>query len=415
MIRYKVKSKDCLLTVNVRFPSNKIPNKEELDYFSQKLLCGFLKPQILKNNLIEYTGPIGVSLYERLQKPISKYDFFFIVEQVVNATLNLQKKELRWDKVVWNLNHAFINEVTKELRLIYLPIENRTEDDNVNIFIDGIIYSAKPCDESDPNFVQKFVYFIKSLKGYYPEEIEAYIKRECPDAVNLIRRFKGDDEATGLLPKDYEATGLLTESKVTGYVSNDEQTGLLTESKVTGYVSNDEQTGLLTESKVTGYVSNDAPTGLLIENKAIGYIPDETEATVLLTETDAPEPLFSNDEQTGLLTNGFEMSDFASGHTENAGFPTLLRVLTNEKISVNKPVFRIGKEKSYVDYFVASNVAVSRSHADIITRGNKYYVKDLNSKNYTYVNDEMIPIQTEIEIKSGDRLRLGNEEFVFNI
>ena len=109
------------------------------------------------------------------------------------------------------------------------------------------------------------------------------------------------------------------------------------------------------------------------------------------------------------------MSDFASGHTENAGFPTLLRVLTNEKISVNKPVFRIGKEKSYVDYFVASNVAVSRSHADIITRGNKYYVKDLNSKNYTYVNDEMIPIQTEIEIKSGDRLRLGNEEFVFNI
>ena len=98
----------------------------------------------------------------------------------------------------------------------------------------------------------------------------------------------------------------------------------------------------------------------------------------------------------------------------NVHFPTLYRVLTDEKISVNKPVFRLGKEKSYVDYFVTNNIAVSRSHADIITRGSKYFVRDLNSKNHTYINEQMIPIQVEVEIHNGDRLKLGNEEFVFN-
>ena len=122
-----------------------------------------------------------------------------------------------------------------------------------------------------------------------------------------------------------------------------------------------------------------------------------------------------DDEATGLLTeNGDEMPAHRITVT-NVHFPTLYRVLTDEKISVNKPVFRLGKEKSYVDYFVTNNIAVSRSHADIITRGSKYYVRDLNSKNHTYINEQMIPIQIEVEIHDGDRLKLGNEEFVFNI
>jgi pSer/pThr/pTyr-binding forkhead associated (FHA) protein len=92
-----------------------------------------------------------------------------------------------------------------------------------------------------------------------------------------------------------------------------------------------------------------------------------------------------------------------------------LRVLTNEVISINKPVFRVGKERSYVDYFVNNNNAVSRSHADIITRGKNCFVMDLNSKNGTYINNQPIPAQMERQLKNGDTLRLGNEEFIFRI
>ena len=73
----------------------------------------------------------------------------------------------------------------------------------------------------------------------------------------------------------------------------------------------------------------------------------------------------------------------------------------------------MGKVKSYADYFVSNNNAVSRSHADIITRGQRVFVIDLNSKNKTYINDLPIPVQQETEIFNGDRLRLANEEFIF--
>ena len=52
----------------------------------------------------------------------------------------------------------------------------------------------------------------------------------------------------------------------------------------------------------------------------------------------------------------------------------MYRLLTNETFMINKPVFRIGKEKSYSDYFVANNNMVSRSHADIISRGGRYFI-----------------------------------------
>ena len=92
-----------------------------------------------------------------------------------------------------------------------------------------------------------------------------------------------------------------------------------------------------------------------------------------------------------------------------------MRGITVEKIRVKKTGGSIGKERRYGDYFVTNNIAVSRSHADIVTRGNRYFVIDLNSKNHTYINDRELPIHYETEIIDGDRLRLGNEEVVFTI
>lgn len=95
--------------------------------------------------------------------------------------------------------------------------------------------------------------------------------------------------------------------------------------------------------------------------------------------------------------------------------PHLIRNKNNEKILLNKPVFRIGKEKSYVDYFIGDNTAVSRSHANIITRENTYFVVDTNSTNHTFVNGKMIQSNTETEIHHSDKIRLGNEDFEFKL
>ena len=95
--------------------------------------------------------------------------------------------------------------------------------------------------------------------------------------------------------------------------------------------------------------------------------------------------------------------------------PVLIRKKNNERIDINKPVYRIGKEKSYVDYFVSDNTAVSRSHANIITREGQYFIVDTNSTNHTYLNGTMIQSNLETKINDRDKIRLANEDFEFRI
>lgn len=93
--------------------------------------------------------------------------------------------------------------------------------------------------------------------------------------------------------------------------------------------------------------------------------------------------------------------------------PYLLRVKNQEKIFINQPAFKIGKERSYVDYFIADNSAVSRSHATIIERNGEFFVMDTNSTNHTYVDGKMIQSNVEVPLMNGSMLRLANEEFEF--
>ncbi|MCI9072081.1 MAG: FHA domain-containing protein [Lachnospiraceae bacterium] len=93
--------------------------------------------------------------------------------------------------------------------------------------------------------------------------------------------------------------------------------------------------------------------------------------------------------------------------------PYLIRIRTDEHIPLTKPVFRVGKEKSYVDYFVSDNSAVSRSHANFLMRDGRFYVMDTNSTNHTFVDNQQIESNRECEITHGMRVRLADEEFEF--
>ena len=52
----------------------------------------------------------------------------------------------------------------------------------------------------------------------------------------------------------------------------------------------------------------------------------------------------------------------------------LLRKRTGEKITIDKDIFKLGKDAACVDYVVDDNPTISRNHADIIHKKNSYYV-----------------------------------------
>lgn len=105
----------------------------------------------------------------------------------------------------------------------------------------------------------------------------------------------------------------------------------------------------------------------------------------------------------------------APDKVQRALSPYLIRQSNQERIPINKPLFRIGKEKSFVDYFIADNTAISRSHAHIMTRDGQFFVIDTNSTNHTYINGQMIAPNEETALNDGDVLKLANESFEFHL
>lgn len=95
--------------------------------------------------------------------------------------------------------------------------------------------------------------------------------------------------------------------------------------------------------------------------------------------------------------------------------PYLIRVNTEERIMLNKPVFKIGKASRGVDYTVGGNGAISRQHAIISQRDGVCYIKDNKSTNHTYVNGKMIEEGAEEILTHESMIKLGDEEFLFKI
>ena len=106
-----------------------------------------------------------------------------------------------------------------------------------------------------------------------------------------------------------------------------------------------------------------------------------------------------------------------SAATVNApkALPYLIRVSTEERIMLNKAVFKIGKATRGVDYTVGGNGAISRQHAFIIQKDGVCYIKDNKSTNHTYVNGKRVEDGVEEILTHDSLVRLGDEEFTFKI
>ena len=95
--------------------------------------------------------------------------------------------------------------------------------------------------------------------------------------------------------------------------------------------------------------------------------------------------------------------------------PYLIRVSTEERIMLNKAVFKIGKATRGVDYTVGGNGAISRQHAFIIQKDGVCYIKDNKSTNHTYVNGKRVEDGVEEILTHDSLVRLADEEFTFKI
>lgn len=438
-MKAKVKVANSQLNVQIKLNPHAAINEQELNLFARRVFRGFLKPTLVKSGILEYTGPVGLTLADRLKKPVNRYDFYFIMEQVLDTTQKLRRQGCPWNKVVWDLQYAYINEATKELQLIYLPLAEAEPIGGVVDFIERICSAAKPEPGSDMEFINRFGYYMHSLDGFDPAALEAFIAREEPEVVNTLRNHRA------------EGSGFMTDKRQDYYkhYADKAEAAQPTAQPVYQPAAQPVYQPAAQPTAQPVYQPVYQPAAQPVPQPAAQPIPQPAaqpapqpaaqpapQPVYQPAPQPAPQPVYQpapqpvsapayrepaadlmqgeGSEETTLLSD--PDSEATTLLVDNqVHYACLVRTLNGETVSLNKPVFRVGKERGCVDYCVTDNNAVSRRHVDIVTRGGRYFVIDLNSKNRTFINDQMIPIQFETELREGDRLRLGNEEFVFHI
>ena len=374
MAKYKVKTRGYQLIVKARLALKEKLDEGQFTLFSDKNIRGLLRPKRLGRNAIQYSGPVGISLAERLKKPVNKYDFLFIMEQIVVIFQKLKANSLAAGHLILDVRYVFINETTKEVLFIYLPLEQAGEGADIFAFMESVIYSVTSAQEDDMDYISRFVYFIKSLNTYDGDRIERFIKSEDKSVVSTIKRH--DTRKSSPAP-DQPADGQNRNggrSGAAGPRDRGENAGRPDRERSAGPREDEESTGLLDNEESTRVLEDEESTGLLEDEEATGLLEEQPQRSV-----------------------------------------SLRRLRTDEVIWITGPVFRIGKGKNSSDYIVRDNEKVSRTHADIVTRGDRYFIMDLKSTNRTFINGRPIPAQQEMEIFDGDHLKLADEEFEFRI
>lgn len=388
MSKLKVKFKNSQITVKSKLSKDEQINARELEILNSKIIRGIMKPTVEGEKKLSYLSPGGIRLEAYLKKGITKNDFFLVIAQILEAVKSIGRNSFNINNLILNMKYVFVNEMTHELHFVYQPIYSSAISSDLASFLYDVAYSVTLALNEDYKCVNNFIAYLKGLQAVSVINIEKYLLDVYPQIYKQVKRQKyGQSEYLGSFKNGKDIYYDMDKRRKPAPLDDGDSTSLLSEKN-----DKDEATSLLMDdntdipTSILEEYDNNEPTSLLVE--------DEDEATSLLVD----------DEPTSLLSEGPQIT-----------YPYLIRKSSFDRTDINKPVFRIGKERSYVDCFVANNNAVSRIHADIITRNNCYFVKDENSTNGTYVNGNRLSPNEEVQVFDGDIITFANEEFEFHI
>lgn len=395
MFKLSIKERNGQMIVKRKLGRNEEVNEREMQVFKSTLIRGLVRPS-LEGAKIMYTVPATTTLQNYLRSGINKKEFFVIIAQIIEMTKKIEKYGLNINNLLLNLQYVFVNKLTKEIHFIYQPVINKEVSTSIYAFVNDIAYTAVFELSEDTDFINDFMRFLRDMERYSATEIEQYILKKHPETYKQVKREQPKSTVLKSKAWEFPEDGMTGENTLYAYPEdeNDEDDGgtsMIFENQYRyGEEDDDNQ-------------SYKSPYSIDL-NEILKE--DFEEEAHILEEDDDPQTsyLFEEDDPKTTVLN-----------EQIKKYPYLIRLSTYDQIELDKPVFRIGKEKSYVDYFVKNNNAVSRLHADIITKEEQYYIRDNNSTNKTRVNGRIVAPGQMVELYDGDQVLLANESFEFHL
>lgn len=464
MIKFKSKIRNERLEIKNKLGRDEELNNRELEILANNNIRGLMAVRIVSPRKMLFFCPEAMPLRNYLGGGLTREDFALVIAQIVRIAQKITEFTLQLSNLELSADNVYIVRNTRELMFIYRPVISAGAVCDINGFMNSIIRCTSFSAQQDTKYVGELETVLRKMEKFPSKMMSDYVRHLDPQIFDMVLSGEtkktarvGSEDLTDIM--DDDATGLLDESdeELTGLLNEDDlATGILNEDDLAAEaVHRDDFAEIDSGKEAAGYSllfgnddggdlygfygrtfgnsipqqNDDLPTGLLNDEDDLptGLLNDEDDLPTgfLNDEDDLPTGLLDDEDDlpTGLLDDEEPWSGTAISadgdkgttlHREARTLPWLERCSNGERRRIDKPLFRIGKDKYHVDYFVDGNPAVSRNHACILSKNGRYFIVDNNSLNHSFVDGMIVPIQKEYEIFDGCAVCLANEEFIFH-
>jgi hypothetical protein len=405
---------------------NKLLN-HQIEIISQNPNPAFVPFHIRRedeNTSIYYNITSKISLSQYLErKSLNKKELLDLLKNITKNLILHANYLLNLSSYLIDADFIYINPATAEVSLVYVPAA--LDRDTMEIYIDFlknlIVNSASIDDSLQDNYLQRILNNLKSETFSLNEFSRLIIDLRSSGELYECRERTGSGE-----PADAPDTSISKspKGKSCEYTGKNENIRNIVLSQlfvlITAAIA-----CLLILSRGMGDITSLAGVLLIAAaldvlvmkriavRKAENSAMKDKQQGADLKRRDSPgEGRYKEASTAPDVLKAYDTIMISEAFKDN--HPYLESVGNNRliKVIINKEKFIIGRLTNMVDYVVQGNT-VGKLHAEISIKEGGYYIRDLNSKNGTYVNDKRIPSNTELEIKSNDRIRFSNFEYVF--
>lgn len=427
-----------------------IKNKDNIHINDLKLLRSrsidsILPLQIICNKeetYIRYDLISEITANEYLKDKNSKDKLYWFLLELARSLKTIEKSTLKLSNVILNKEKIYIDTITNKLLLIYMPIATISdiqESISLKEFLTEVAFFNTYDDTDDTKFfvkvfnfivgndditIEQLNRFIESLDYYlkpdFKHELEdKYILKEnitsskqvnyneqnFEDNIESVKQIEKENEIKNEIDKPIEIIEInnIDDNTIEGHysskkVSNIDNSKIEIEEEINyKRVTRAEYDE---EKNISEKINISKPT-------EINIIPNVDNSICIKIDN------YDGDKIDNFIDN--EMQTTALDESDNLNLkPYLFIKNINEKVIIDKEIFRLGRDKNNVDYNILSR-AVGRQHALIIRKENDYYFKDNNSKNGSFINGNRVKANTEYKICHKDKLTLANEDMIFKL
>lgn len=425
----------------------KIGEQDQIDNIEHKMITsnvinGLLNVTFCGINDIRYynydiSSKITLSTY--LNSPIDHKKILIIFKHLCESLINTDLYLISNKNIILDKDYIYIDLTSFNLYMVCLPVDFNGNFD-LKYFIKDLIFNIKTCDEAGTTAIRKILEYVDSIdililhnfydftKSLYAEEMDLETT-QCDNDVSSCPAISQNNKIGKIIsPSVSSKENKNRDSRDSRGGREKSNNDFLipdvdSKEKIVSKKANQKHKKL-SEKDVKDIKTNNKKRTVKVYGSAkknfFMNLKSNVSSTIdkfmkMSKKIQPPQIAIETEDEVEKLVFSENTVFISSDNVVSNASPYIIRMSNDEKAYITKDIFKIGKDMNYADFVIKDNPTISRAHAEIVKVNGNYYIQDNNSKNHTYVDEDIVVGTNKIKLLHNSRFRLSNEDFMFKL